>query len=169
MQPFAARWEPSEEATSRTVSELVTRVSVLAPSRRQIHLLVRMRLSPRFQSASRLALVAIVVLAACADLKELMTFMGALQAEYRMPANVNLANGGHLQITFQSLTPDLQKADSSDRASFARDVAIFTKSHYPRPARLEDVTVAFANVSSMGPVTITRSDGAYSFRMRELP
>ena len=52
---------------------------------------------------------------------------------------------------------------------FALDVATFVKSNYTNAARLEDVTIAFSHVRSLGPVTITHTESPYTFAMREIP
>jgi hypothetical protein len=82
---------------------------------------------------------------------------------------VKLSNDTHLILTFQRSPAALEKADSAGRAQFAEDVATFAKGQYPRAARLQDVTIAFSNVTSMGPITITHSDAPYTFRMEDLP
>jgi hypothetical protein len=120
----------------------------------------------RFVRLSSLA--ALALLGACGDVKSVMALSSALQTQYHLPANVRINNGSHLAITFQNADRTL-KLDSLGRASFARDVAAFAKAHYSKASSLTDVTVAFANVSSTGPVTITRGEGQYVFQSSELP
>ena len=121
------------------------------------------------RSTRLLPLLGVVGAMACADLEDISAFAADLQAEYNLPANVNLNNGSHLAITFQNVPEERLKLDSAGKAAFARGVATFAKAHYNGASHLQDVTVRFATVSSTGPLTITRNDAPYSFTMSELP
>lgn len=115
-----------------------------------------------------IAITAAVLVAGCADIKEIVNLAVAIQQEYKAPANVNVRNKSHLVITFQNAPQAAAKADNVERAEFARGVARFATAHYKKAAELEDITIAFADVSSNGPVTVTRTDAPYRFSMREL-
>jgi hypothetical protein len=115
-----------------------------------------------------IAITAAVLLAGCADLKEIVNLAVAIQQQYKAPVNVNIHNKSHLVITFQNAPQGAVKADNSERAGLAREVAKFAITHYKKAADLEDVTIAFADVSSNGPVTITRTERPYTFSIGEL-
>jgi hypothetical protein len=115
-----------------------------------------------------IAIAAVLTLGACVDLKEIMALSAALQEQYHAPANVSINNRSHLVVTFQNLPQESLKADSAGKERFARDVALFAKSHYRDSAKLDDITIVFANVKSAGAITITRSDAPYSFATRDL-
>lgn len=127
-----------------------------------------MRPSARLRTATLLLTLLTLATSACSAMKGIMNFAQAVTAEYRAPVNVSERNGKHLVITFQETPPALQGASDSARAAFARDVATFAKAHYPDAAKLEDVTIGFASTTSVGPLTVTRSDAPYQFELREL-
>src|SRR3954447_8740827 len=104
----------------------------------------------------------------CSDVKDLLAFNNALQAEYGTPADIKLS-GTHLTITFQNAPKSMLTPDSAGLSSTARDVAIFTKRRYPKASQLEDVTIAFATVNGLGPIRVTRTDAPHTFPLRELP
>lgn len=105
---------------------------------------------------------------ACSDVKDLYAFNSALQAQYGVPAEISVS-AKHLTITFQNAPKTMRPADSAALSSVARDVAIFAKRRYRKASQLEDVTIAFATVNSLGPITVTRKDAPYTFRLHELP
>ena len=115
-----------------------------------------------------MAVVATVAVA-CADLKDIVTLASEIQSEYKIPANVSVNNGTHLQITFRNAPLEAMKLDSAGRATFARGVAAFAKAHYPKSGQLDDITIGFASVRQTGPLTVTRTDSPYSFRASDLP
>jgi hypothetical protein len=116
-----------------------------------------------------IAVAAAAAVIGCSDFKAMFALSAALQKEYHVPANVNLNNRTHLSITLQNLPAGLLDGDDSSRQRFARELATFAKSHYAESSRLDDITIAFANVRGYGPVTVTRTDAPFSFRIRELP
>lgn len=128
-----------------------------------------MRASTIRATVASFAFSASLAAAGCADLRGLATLSADLRSQYGVPANVNLNNGRHLRITFQNVPPEKVAGDSSARARFARDVAAFARHHYPDASRLDDISVAFATVSTKGPVTISKVDGSYDFPIDALP
>jgi hypothetical protein len=114
------------------------------------------------------ALAILLTASACGDLKDIMAVSTAVQEHYHMPASINLNNGSHLAITFQNASVQSLKLDSAGLDGFARGVAAFAKAHYAKAPQLEDVTVAFATVSSTGPLTVTRTEAPYRYRASEL-
>ena len=113
----------------------------------------------------------LILAAACADLKAMMALSLALQKQYGVEAAVKVTNETHLTITFDELPDAIAKAagDSAARSQFARDVAGFTKANYANAARLQDITIAFSHVRSLGAVTITHTEAPYTFAMRDIP
>ena len=114
------------------------------------------------------AITVLVVVAGCADLKEIVNLAVDIQQQYKAPVNVNINNKSHMVITFQNAPQSAVKADNAERAELAREVAKFATTHYKKAAELEDVTIAFADVSSTGPVTVTRTERPYKFSIGEL-
>src|SRR5262245_14329753 len=113
-----------------------------------------------------IAIAAAVLAAGCADLKEIVNLAIAIQEQFKAPANVNIMNGTHMMITFRSAPTGAAKSDNTDRAAIAREVARFATTHYTKAAQLEDITIAFAEVSSSG--AVTRTERPYTFPIREL-
>jgi hypothetical protein len=120
------------------------------------------------RNAFYVALLASFSGAGCSDVKDLLAFNSALQAQYGTPADITLS-GTHLTITFENAPKSMLRADSAGSSSVARDVAIFAKRRYPKASQLEDVTVAFATVTDFGPIRLTRRDPPHTFRLHELP
>jgi hypothetical protein len=118
---------------------------------------------------SLLAASMAVVTVGCADIRDLGSLSGQLAQEFHAPASLNLSNGSHLRITFQNLPPGMYASADSGRQQFARDVARFAKAHYAKASQLQDITIAFTQVTNAGPVSVTRSDAPYSFPVRDLP
>jgi hypothetical protein len=129
-----------------------------------------MHLRTAIRSALCIALLAFFSSAGCSDVKDLYAFNSALQGQYGVPATIDLSGGGaHLKITFQNAPNSMVTADSSGLGSFRREVAIFTKRHYPKASRLEDVTIGFETVNYLGPITMKRRAAPSTFRLSELP
>ena len=129
-----------------------------------------MHLRTALRNALYVALLACLSSAGCSDVKDLLAFNRALQAQYAVPATIDLTGRGtHLKITFQNAPKSMLTADSTGLSSFRRDVAIFTKRHYPKASKLQDVTIGFETVNDFGPITVKRMDAPSTFRLRELP
>lgn len=111
------------------------------------------------RSRQIIGLAAAVVAGGCAELRDLNALSSALEQQYHASASVNLNNGSHLRITFQNVPT----------AAFAPEsVAMFAKGHYPHAEQLEDITIAFAQVTRTGPLTVTRTDAPSTFSVRDL-
>lgn len=104
-----------------------------------------------------LATAAIVI--GCAALKDLNVLSSALAQRYHTQATVTLSNGSHLRITFQNVP-----AGAFDPESVAR----FAKANYPRADSLDDITIAYVQVTSTGPLTVTHTDAPTTFLVRDL-
>jgi hypothetical protein len=104
-------------------------------------------------------------------MKAMLALSVALQRQYGVEVAVKLTNQTHLTITFDELPTTVERAgaDSTARARFARDAATFAKANYTGAARLEDITIAFSHVRSLGVVTITHTDAPYTFAVGDIP
>jgi len=107
-----------------------------------------------------LLLGAVILAIGCAVFKDLYALSSALEQRYHTPAKVTLNNGSHLRITFENVPAGMFDPES---------VATFAKAHYPRADSLEDITIAYAQVTRTGPVTVTRTDPPSTFLVRNLP
>ncbi len=114
-----------------------------------------------------LALALAAMVCGCGALKDVMTLASSLEQQYHRPVNVNIQNGSHLTITLQGGKEDAA-SDSATSAELAHEVAAYAMHHYAHPESLEEITVAFASVSSAGPVTVTRTAAPYTFTAAEL-
>lgn len=117
---------------------------------------------------TRLLAASIVLLAGCADLKDLAVVSHAIESRYHTPAVVFLGSRSHLVVTLRNAPPALT-ADSAQQVAFAREVARLAKHTYPHPEALADVSVRFAAVRSSGPVTRTRVNAPPKWTSAELP
>ena len=126
--------------------------------------------TPRSRSVACLT-AAVLLLAACGEMKAMLALALALQKQYGVAASVKETNEAHLTVTFDQLPDAVEKAggDSTARARFAQDAASFVKAKYAGAARLQDITIAFSHVRSVGPVTITHTEAPYTFAMRDIP
>jgi hypothetical protein len=115
----------------------------------------------------RLYSVILLLAVGCAGLQDVMTLANSIRQRYQVPANVNINNGTHLIITFANLPPSVT-ADSVGRAVFAHDVAEFAEHQYREATKLEDVTIGFSKVSSIGPITVSRTEAPYRWTVAEL-
>ena len=126
-----------------------------------------MRAPTRMAVRSLAALLLATGAAGCEGLKDLSTVYTALDEHFHEPMNVNLNNGSHLVITLVN-APE-RELDDTGREAYARDIAAFAKSRWPHRGTLEDVTVAYSSQSRTGPLTVTRSNGVYRWKIAELP
>ena len=110
--------------------------------------------------------VAALGLAACAVLQDLITLQRGLANEFHTAAiNVDVTND-HLTELFQDSTT--AKLPETERADLARRVAGFVRDHYARYDNIADVSVGFAQVKRLGPLTSTRTEVPYAFSRIEL-
>ena len=107
-----------------------------------------------------LQFAAIILATGCAALQDLNALSAALEQQYHTRPAVALNNGSHLRITFQNIPAG---------AFVPESVATFAKAHYPRADSLEDITIAYTQVTSTGPLTVTRTEPPSTFVVRNLP
>jgi hypothetical protein len=126
----------------------------------------------RMSLRATLATCAVVILLGCASEPDiaLLQELGALQQElestYKQQVGVNLTNEAYLNLTLADAS--VPAADTTGRRELAREVATSAIRRYPSAERLSTVSVAFQEVSSAGPMSIARGQGAYSWSVAEL-
>ena len=113
----------------------------------------------QMRSRQIVAVAAVVMAGGCAELKDLTALSSALEKQYHVRASVDLNNGSHLRITYENVPTGAFAPES---------VARFAKGHYHHAERLEDITIAFAQVARTGPLTVTRTDAPSKFSVRDL-
>ena len=113
------------------------------------------------------SLVVLVMAAACADLKDIISLQRDLAREFETPAiGVNINNSVHLTITFSN-SPAAVLPDA-EQAAFARRVAEYVRDHYVGYDRLQTISVGFATVKGGGPVRFTTTRVPYRFSPDQL-
>ena len=121
--------------------------------------------------AIMLCSVIVLALPACQDVFKGMGEMMVLQQKLAQAFNtqnisVNLSNGKHLNLTFhKALFAELSE---SEQAFKAREIALFVRDHYEGYRKLSSVSVAFIQENQYGPVSVTRTQGVFSFEPSEL-
>jgi len=116
-------------------------------------------------------LVVMLSLLACQDMFKGMGEMMALQQELAEEFNtqnigIKITNGTHLAVTFQnSPIAELTKVEQKSKA---RQVALFVRDHYDGYGKLSAVSVAFIQHKQYGPLSLTKTQAAFSFKKSEL-
>ena len=113
----------------------------------------------------------VLALPACQDLFKGMGEMMVLQQKLAQEFNtqnisVNLSNGKHLSLTFHNTL--FAELPESEQAFKAREIALFVQDHYEGYGKLSSVSVAFIQQNQYGPVSVTKSQGVFSFEPSEL-
>lgn len=127
---------------------------------------------PSFRSVvrRRLHLACVLALAGCvgeaqlATLKDLQRVQRELADAYKQPVKVAVMNGSDLTLTFGRMPA----SDSLAVDEWARAAATLAARRYSQADRLERIHVAFQEVRSAGPVTITRDRGRFTFAAADL-
>ena len=107
----------------------------------------------------------------CQDMFKGMGEMMALQQKLAQEFNtqnigIKISNGTHLAVTFQN-SPFSELANVEQKAK-ARQVAIFVRDHYVGYGKLSMISVAFIQQNRYGPVSVTKTQAAFSFKPSEL-
>jgi len=111
----------------------------------------------------------LVSLVACEQLADLARFQKELSTEFGASTSLEFttsSSGKTLSINFQSA--DMAALDDSAQSSLAHRAALFARDHYRGWAEVSRVSVSFVNEKSVGPVSISRSSRAYTFRSETL-
>lgn len=102
-----------------------------------------------------------------ADLRDLLELQQDIATHFSTPAlSIDTQNGSVLTVTFQNAA--VADAPEEQREEFARRVAEYVRDYYPGYGNLSRVVVTFSNVSSTGPVTVTRGVGGDSYSTFDL-
>ena len=107
----------------------------------------------------------------CQDMFKGMGEMMALQQKLAQEFNtqnigIKISNGTHLAVTFQN-SPISELANVEQKAK-ARQVAIFVRDHYGGYGKLSTVSVALNKKKKYGPLSVTKTQAAFSFKKSEL-
>ena len=116
-------------------------------------------------------LVVMLSLLACQDMFKGMGEMMALQQKLAQEFNsqnigIKISNGTHLAVTFQNSS--IAELTTVEQESKARQVAIFVRDHYGGYGKLSTVSVAFIQHKQYGPLSVTKTQAAFSFKKSEL-
>jgi hypothetical protein len=115
--------------------------------------------------------VVIFAFPACQDMFKGMGEMMVLQQKLAQEFNtqdigVNLSNGTHLSVTCHS--SQFAELPESEQALKAREIALFVRDHYEGYGKLSTISVAFVQKNQYGPVSVTKTQGVFSFKPSDL-
>jgi hypothetical protein len=110
-------------------------------------------------------------LSACQDMFKGMGEMMALQqnlAKEFGPQNIGIkiTNGTHLGVTFQN--SEIANLPKFEQESKARQIALFVRDNYEPWKNLSTISVVFIQQNRYGPVSVTKTQAAFSFKPSEL-
>jgi len=122
-------------------------------------------------SAIMLCVVVTFAFPACQDMFKGMGEMMVLQQKLAQEFNtqnigVKLSNGTHLSVTFQG--SQFAELPESEQALKAREIALFVRDHYEGSGKLSTISVIFAERNQYGAVSVTKTQGVFSFKPSEL-
>jgi hypothetical protein len=110
-------------------------------------------------------------LIACQDMfkgmGEMMVLQQKLAKEFdTQKVGVKITNSAHLSVTFQnSQIAELPKFEQELKA---RQIALFVRDHYERWRNLFRISVVFIQQNRYGPVSVSKTQAAFSFKPSEL-
>jgi hypothetical protein len=110
-------------------------------------------------------------LSACQDMFKGMGKMMALQQKLAKEFNtqnvgIKITNGTHLGVTFQN--SEIANLPKFEQESKARQIALFVRDNYEPWKNLSTISVLFIQQSRYGPVSVTKTQAAFSFKPSEL-
>ena len=106
-------------------------------------------------------------LAACADLKDMLSLQRGLAQEFQTEAiSININNSVNMTILFSN-SPVAQSSDS-EQSVFAHRVGEFVRDHYPKYDELQTIAVGFSNVRGTGAFHITNTRVPFRFTPQDL-
>ena len=79
---------------------------------------------------------------------------------------IKITNGTHLAVTFQN--SPISKLTKVEQKSEARQVALFVRDHYGGYGKLFTISVTFIQHKQYGPLSVTKTQAAFSFKKSEL-
>ena len=115
--------------------------------------------------------VVIFSLLACQDMFKGMGEMMVLQQKLAKKFNtqnvgIKITNGAHLGVSFQN--SQIAKLPKFEQELKARQIALFVRDHYERWRNLSTISVVFIQQNRYGPVSVTKTQAAFSFKPSEL-
>ena len=115
--------------------------------------------------------IVMLSLLACQDMFKGMGDMVALQQKLAEEFNtrnigIKITNRAHLGVTFQN--SQIEKLPKSEQQSKARQIALFIRDNYGGYRNLSTISVVFIEQNRYGPVSVTKTQGAFSFKTSEL-
>jgi hypothetical protein len=110
-------------------------------------------------------------LAACQDMFKGMGEMMALQQKLAKEfgtqnVGIKITNGTHLGVSFQN--SEIANLPKSEQESKARQIALFVRDNYEPWKNLSTISVLFIQQNRYGPVSVTKTQAAFSFKPSEL-
>lgn len=110
-------------------------------------------------------------LAACQDMFKGMGEMMALQQKLSQEfgtqnVGIKITNGTHLGVTFQN--SEIANLPKFEQESKARQIALFVRDNYEPWKNLSKISVLFIQQNRYGPVSVTKTQAAFSFKPSEL-
>ena len=110
-------------------------------------------------------------LAACQDMFKGMGEMMALQQKLvkefgTQNVGIKITNGTHLGVTFQN--SEIANLPKFEQESKARQIALFVRDNYEPWKNLSKISVLFIQQNRYGPVSVTKTQAAFSFKPSEL-
>ena len=110
-------------------------------------------------------------LAACQDMFKGMGEMMALQQKLvkefgTQNVGIKITNGTHLGVTFQN--SEIANLPKFEQELKARQIALFVRDNYEPWKNLSTISVLFIQQNRYGPVSVTKTQAAFSFKPSEL-
>ena len=98
---------------------------------------------------------------------EMIAFQQKLAEEFNAEnIGIKITNGTHLAVTFQN--SPMSKLTKAEQKSEARQVALFVRDHYGGYGKLSTISVTFIQHQQYGPLSVTKTQAAFSFKKSEL-
>jgi hypothetical protein len=110
-------------------------------------------------------------LLACQDMFKGMGEMMVLQQKLAKEFNtqnvgIRITNNAHLDVTFQN--SQIANLPKFEQESKARQIALFVRDHYERWSNLSTISVVFIQQNRYGPLSVSKTQAAFSFKPSEL-
>ena len=108
---------------------------------------------------------------ACQDMfkgmGEMMVLRQKLAKEFSTQnVGIKITNGAHLDVTFQN--SQIAKLPKFEQESKARQIALFVRDNYEPWRNLSTISVVFIQQNRYGPLSVTKTQAAFSFKPSEL-
>lgn len=128
------------------------------------------RISKAFRSIVVWAIL-MLSLSACQDMFKGMGEMMALQQKLAQEfgtqnVGIKITNNTHLGVTFQN--SEIANLPKFEQESKARQIALFVRDNYEPWKNLSTISVVFIQQNRYGPVSVRKTQAAFSFKPSEL-